>query len=350
MRVADVLAGRFGFVLPRKSPTLKDFVQKTWRGKFAMSLKPSTRDDYEKVLRLYILPAFGNHPLPAITKREVHDFIADLARRPRRYSGGIPDPSGRTLATKTIRNIVTVLESIMVAAVRYEVPGLPDNPIKGILHTSNFPRDATPRTDGGVHFLELDDFRRAIAALNDHPEVQRMVIFAALTGLRWGELIALRIEDDVDFGQNVVRITRSLYRRAVQTPKTGHGKREVDLCPTARRILQMFIWTEGYIFSQDGKGQMPLGNGPWIKKMWRAAQIRVGIRNPISWHDLRHQYVSLLIAAGKDAKYTAEQAGHHSAGFTLDRYGHVFKRRKAVAQGPVEWWDELLWPNGCPHV
>jgi hypothetical protein len=55
------------------------------------------------------------------------------------------------------------------------------------------------------------------------------------------------------------------------------------------------------------------------------------------------QYVSLLIAAGRSAKYIAEQAGHSSAGFTLDTYGHLFESVKPM---PVEWPEDLLWPAG----
>ena len=58
---------------------------------------------------------------------------------------------------------------------------------------------------------------------------------------------------------------------------------------------------------------------------------------------LRHQFVSLLICAGKHPKYIAQQAGYSSAGFTLDRYGTLFETLSITA---VEWWDELLWPSG----
>jgi integrase len=84
----------------------------------------------------------------------------------------------------------------------------------------------------------------------------------------------------------------------------------------------------------------------WIKRRWRAAQSSAGIRRPIRWHDLRHQFVSLLIAAGKNPLYIAQQAGHADAGFTLKRYGHLFKTIKPT---PVEWPEDLLWPSGC-HV
>lgn len=63
----------------------------------------------------------------------------------------------------------------------------------------------------------------------------------------------------------------------------------------------------------------------------------------MAWHDLRHQFVSLLIASGKHPKYIATQAGHASAGFTMDRYGSLFE---TMPISPVEWWDDLLWPSG----
>lgn len=79
----------------------------------------------------------------------------------------------------------------------------------------------------------------------------------------------------------------------------------------------------------------------------RTAALRAGIRRPIAWRDLRHQFVTLLIAAGKHPKYIKEQARHHSAGFTLDRYGDLFETLPIM---PVEWWDDLRWPQGCPYV
>jgi integrase len=168
-----------------------------------------------------------------------------------------------------------------------------------------------------------------------------MVLVAALTGLRWGEQVALRIEEEVDLLHNKIRITRSFYRRVAQTPKSVQSIRDVDMCPTVQRVMQAVPWKEGLVFSPDGAAR--IGDGSWLKRQWRGAQIRAGIRRPIRWHGLRHQFVSLLIAAGKSPKYIALQAGHASAGFTLDRYGHLFETVRPMA---VEWWDDLFWPDG----
>ncbi len=115
--------------------------------------------------------------------------------------------------------------------------------------------------------------------------------------------------------------------------------------PLVRQMLQAVPWSEGFVFSKDGK--VPLANGNWLKEQWHQAQLRAGIRQPTRWHDLSHQYVSFLIAIGKVPKYGAEQAGHASAGFTLDRYGHLFE---TVTPAPVEWPEDLLWPAGCDQI
>ncbi len=61
------------------------------------------------------------------------------------------------------------------------------------------------------------------------------------------------------------------------------------------------------------------------------------------FHDCRHVFASLLIAAGKNVKYIATQMGHHSAAFTLDTYGHLMDR---LPVQPVEWIDDLVFPEG----
>ena len=119
--------------------------------------------------------------------------------------------------------------------------------------------------------------------------------------------------------------------------------RSIDLCPAVRRILQGIAKERpvGLVFSPDGTAS--IGDGSWIKRHWRAAQVRAGVKAPITWHDLRHRFVSQLICAGKHPKYIAQQAGHSSGGFTPDRYGALFETLPIT---PVEWWDDLLWSGG----
>ncbi len=337
-RIADVQAGRLGLRPYRRIPTLVEFVQETWWDQVATNLKPSTRRGYETYLRCHLLPEFGNYPLSAIMRAAVKAWIAKKAKEQRHsYSPRKPNPNRPTLSKKSVLNMVALLAGILeTATVDYEL--LSANPLRGILRRRNF-ADFRPH-ERRVRILEPEDFRRAVAELK--PPVLQMVLFASLSGCRWGEQVALRIEEDVDFRRNRLRITRSLHKRSPQTPKTEQSVRDIVMSPVVRRVLRSVPWQEGYVFSPDA-GRTPIGDGSWLKRQWRKAQVRAGIRRPVRWHDLRHQFVSLLIAAGKDVKYIAQQAGHASAGFTLDRYGHLFE---TISPTHVEWPEDLLWTPG----
>ena len=225
--------------------------------------------------------------------------------------------------------------------VDYEL--LPANPLRGILRQRNFPTDALRLRVKRPQVLEPEDFKRTVAQLK--LPVLPMVLVAALAGLRWGEQVAIRMEHEVDFKRNHLCITRSFYRRVPQTPKREQSVRDIDMSPTVRRILHAGPRREGLLFSPDG--EQAIGDGSWLKRQWRKAQIAAEIRQPIRWHDLRHQFVSLLIAAGKNVLYISKQAGHADPGFTLKRYGHLFETIKPTS---VEWPEDLLWPSGSPWV
>lgn len=91
---------------------------------------------------------------------------------------------------------------------------------------------------------------------------------------------------------------------------------------------------------------VPLQQGPKASQRTHPTLRASHEPHPISWHDLRHQFVSLLICAGKHPKQISTWARHTDAGFTMKQYGHLFD---SVPITPVEWWDDLLWPAGCPY-
>jgi hypothetical protein len=118
------------------------------------------------------------------------------------------------------------------------------------------------------------------------------------------------------------------------------GERDIDMSSIVRQITKSDPARQGARLLARRAGSDR--EGSWIKRQWRKAQLTAQVRQPIRWHDLRHQYVSLLIAAGESPKYIAEQAGTR-VGFILDTYGHLFETIKPV---PVEWPEDLLWPGG----
>lgn len=346
-RILEAEHRRHGLRAPRTTPTLREFVEQHWRPEVSGNLSASSRRGYETALVNHVLPAFGSMVLDEISKGAVQRFIADMSTRQRfDYTRGEnPRPDRPTLSGRTIKNAVAVLSSILsCAAEDYEL--IDRNPILGALRERRrrrFPTRAL-RSKPKVHVLEPDVFKRALEEITRN-DVRHMVLFAALTGLRWGEQVGLRIPEDVDWRRNRLIVSRSLYRRVPGIPKTPGSEGEVPICPTVRRILQHAPWKSGYVFGPGGVE--PIGQGSWIKRQWHKAQLRAGIRQPISWHDLRHVFVSLLIAAGKHPKQISTWARHTDAGFSMKVYGHLFDSTPIT---PVEWWDDILWPTGCPYV
>jgi integrase len=112
------------------------------------------------------------------------------------------------------------------------------------------------------------------------------------------------------------------------------------MVPSVRRVLQALRQTAHgpLVFSGQRGGVL---SQPDISEAFHETLKEAGVTR-IRFHDCRHVFASLLIAAGKNVKYIATQMGHHSAAFTLDTYGHLMDR---LPVRPVEWIDDLVFPR-----
>jgi integrase len=155
------------------------------------------------------------------------------------------------------------------------------------------------------------------------PARERVVWATAFyAGLRRGELIALRWSD-VDLAKSEIRVERGWDPVEGPIPaKSKKGKRKVPI-PAALsdylRELRADTWTEGFVF---GRGpEIPLQANALVartKRRWKAEGLQ-----PITLHECRHTYASLMIAAGVNFKALSEFMGHADISITLDRYGHL---------------------------
>jgi integrase len=176
------------------------------------------------------------------------------------------------------------------------------------------------------------------------PEGWRPVwIIAAFSGLRPGEIQAMRWQDAnwPDFITNTIHVTMSYEARSkvLGAPKTDRSVRDVDMVPTVRVVLESLPGREGVVFPRADGG---IFSRDTMYDAWQRTLQKAGVRS-IRPYDLRHTFASLLIAAGKNPLYIAQQMGHYSAGFTLETYGHVMD---AVPRRQVEFIDELVFPEG----
>ncbi len=169
--------------------------------------KPSTLADYRSVVRAHFLPAFGDQPLERITAETIERWLAVQLRE-------------GELSRRSLQKMVVLLNGIFRRA--RKVWKLPQNPVADI---ERLP--VSKRTD--IEFYSPEEVHALVRASGDEQD-GALFLTAAMTGLRMGELLALRWRD-VDFATQTMRVTASYTAGTLGTPKSGLG----GLCPWSMR-------------------------------------------------------------------------------------------------------------------
>jgi integrase len=258
--------------------------------------KPSAIRSYEIALRTRLVPALGAHKLADIRR-------ADLQRLVARWLADGQGPS-------TIRNTLNAACAIYRHAVANEQVAV--NPTTGL---------QLPAVRGRRERV-VAPFEAAvlIAALPEQDQALWATFF--YTGLRLGEARALRWQD-VDLAAGVIRVERGWDPVAGPIdPKSSAGRRVVPISAVVRTQLvarKLAAGRGGLVFARaDGTAFNPKTVIARARRAWKAAGL-----NPITPHEARHSYASLMIAAGVNAKTHSTYMGHANIAITLDRYGHL---------------------------
>ena len=180
--------------------------------------KPSTVENVHSETRTHLVPFFGDRPFHGIDAYDVADLIAKL------QSDG--------LAPKTIRNVIGTLSALSNFARSPRRRWASTNPCDG----AELP--AIAEADE-IRFLTRPDLERLIehARKGMYQEIDRaLYLVAAMTGLRLGELVALRWRD-VDWVAGVIRVRRNYVRGRYGTPKSRRSSRAVPMADEVGGVL-----------------------------------------------------------------------------------------------------------------
>ena len=267
-----------------------------------VNLADSTRASDESVIRSLILPMFGAAPISSIEAADVRAWIADLTTRG--YSAS------------TIRRAYTLLQLALDVAVE-----------DGRLARSPCRRVVLPRIDQSEkRFISIEGVE--LLAETIRPRHRAFVLAGAYTGLRPGELAALRT-DRLDLLRRQLRVEEPLKtpaaRRTVEIP--GFLAEELAAHLAAYPGLKPLVFTA----PQGG----PLRLSLFRRREWNPA-VRASVGEPMRPHDLRHTHVALLIAAGEDPYVISKRLGHASIRTTYDVYGHLFEGRDREAANALD--------------
>ena len=265
----------------------------------ALGRKPATTEAYESLLRVHLVPFFAGRSLDAISADDLEAFVRAEAQ------------DGKS--AKTIRNALGFLHSIYEFGQRKG--WAKTNPCKLV----DKPRDAG---DADIRFLvaeELDAVVRAEQGDMLAPTLALIYRTAAMTGLRQGELIALRWQD-VDWPAAKVRVRRSFVRGEFSSPKSRRGTRSVPLADELAAELERHFQASAFQADDDLVFAHPTLGGPLdrgkVRKRFKAALKRAGVRE-VRFHDLRHTFGTRMAGVGVPMRTLQEWMGHRDFKTTL---------------------------------
>ena len=267
------------------------------------SRRETTRARDEASLRNHLVPFFGPMRLSAIQPSHIRDWVAAMERK--------------SLAPATIHKAYQILSRLFsVAATDGRIA---QSPCRGVSLPAINAKE--PR------FLTASEVNLLADAID--PRFRALVLAAAFTGLRFGELAALRV-DHLQALRSTVRVEETLTEVSGHLrfgpPKTKASQRTLTmprfLVEEIVKHLEAFPDPSRLLFTAPEGG--PLRRTNFRRRFWLPAVDR-SIGRPCTFHDLRHTHAALLIAEGAHPKVIQERMGHSSIKTTLDTYGHLFE-------------------------
>jgi integrase len=249
---------------------------------------------------VHVEPNWGRRRIADIRRTEVQTWVAQLK-----------------LSASSVAHAHTVLAGILDDAVADR--RLATNPARGL----KLPRKTMTKPRNYLTAAQVS----ALADESKHPDI---VLLLAATGLRWGEMAALRV-GDIDLGRGRIRVERSASKvnskTIIGTTKT-HAARSVAVSASVLKMLapamvgkspDELLWCRA-----DGQPLRPPTTTHWFGAAVKRRQAADAKFPRVTVHELRHTAASLMIASRANVKTVQSQLGHKTATMTLDQYGHLF--------------------------
>ena len=262
--------------------------------------KPSTLQDYALIVRRHLGPVFDGLSVERITPALVNDYVATKL--------------GEGLSPKTVTNHLNLLHSIFSHSIKRG--WVATNPVAAV------DRPRAVERDPEIRFLAPDEVDALIEAAPDDElgaTDRALYVLAAFTGLRQGELVALRWRD-VDAPAGLIRVRRSYTRGRFGPPKSRRSSRAVPMAARVAEELEHHFRTTAFARDDDLVLGHPATGAPYdasrMRKRFYVALEQAGVRQ-VRFHDLRHTFGTRMAAAGAPLRAIQEWLGHADYQTTL---------------------------------
>jgi integrase len=302
---------------PVRMATVEEFCER-WKKEVLSQYKPSTIRAAISHLRNHILPQLGKLRMDEIGNERQQVFVTALSQKASR---------------KTVLNVTSTLSTMFRRAKLWGYVCEKVTVGELVLPEGEVTRE--PR------FFSPDQVRSIINTAGE--PFRAMFATVAMTGIRAGELLGLKVED-VDFTQRLIFIRRSVNRGHVQTVKSKASKKPLPMPNALAEILESHLKTcrqnpDQWLFANQ-RNRPFSADKVVMFKLW---PILDALKIPrCGLHAFRHFHSSMLLELGASPQVAQAQLRHSDARITLDVYSHVIGESQRNA---VEKVAELLRPN-----
>lgn len=276
------------------------------------SVKERTYSNYADIVRLRLIPEFGEMDVERLTPLVTQPYITGLL-----HHGNMK--TGKELSSNSVNLIIVVIQSSLKAACAL-----------GITDRYEMDKLKRPRVQEKqvCCFSAQEQKQIEKAVLSDRRVKMLGVLLCLYTGLRIGELLALEWSD-VDLDKKELRVSKTCYEkggeRMVGTPKTWSSARMIPIPAQIVPVLETL--------QTRGKGQYVVSNqGQYIsvrsyQRSFALLLKKLGIPHR-GFHALRHTFATRALECGMDVRTLAELLGHKNPTVTLNRYAHSMMEHK----------------------
>jgi integrase len=303
------------------------------------SIKASTYQEYESVLRKHVYPfnLMGSKSFAKVNRAMIRELIAAKKKE--------------GLSQSTVRNIMAPVRGMFFQAM--DDGAAHQNPAARIGKLNKRSNDEPKKK---INPLTREEIQTMLGAAEEKKYAHYYPLFlcAPRTGIREGELVSLK-GIDLDFKGRFVHVQRNLSRGNISVTKNGKD-RKVDMSTQLAEVLNDMLSKrrakalrdemekpaeerrdavtvinqvmEDWLFQTPQGTQLDPSN---LRKLFNRLLTDAKLRR-VRFHDLRHTFASLLLQNGESPAYVKEQMGHSSIQVTVDIYGHLIPggNRQAV--------------------
>ena len=295
----------------------KDWLKEWLDNYVEPTAKTRTFSRYSEIVEQHIIPRLGELELDELTPSVLQHYITELLQ-----SGNLK--TGRGLAANSVSAIINVIQNSLRTAFN-------------LGYTKEYTADRIKRPksqEKNVSCFSIQEQKKIEqAVLNSKKDKMFGVMLCLYTGLRVGELLALKWTD-FDLQKGHLSVSRSChdgkgndgkYIRIEDTPKTSSSRRIIPLPKQLLPIIKEFKKNSNseYVVSCNSK---PLSVRSY-QRSFDLLQRKLGITHR-GFHSLRHTFATRALECGMDVKTLSEILGHKSPTVTLNRYVHSLMEHK----------------------